>query len=68
MNTEQTKWKKSSFCAGNACVEVARTSRGVDVRSSSGSPILHFTPEEWRDFINGAKGGEFDQDEYDLSA
>jgi hypothetical protein len=60
----QPEWVKSSlsFANGN-CIEVAELAGGeVGVRNSrdAGGPVLRFTPDEWRAFIGGAKGGEFD--------
>lgn len=57
-------FETSSFCGSSACVEVDRTSDAphVLVRDSKDLSIapLVFTAEEWRDFLAGAKGGEFD--------
>jgi hypothetical protein len=57
-------WRKSTRSNGQGqCVEVAGNLPGViavrDSKSPNG-PALVFTPEEWRAFIEGAKGGEFD--------
>jgi hypothetical protein len=59
-------WFKSSlsFANGN-CVEVTDLGDGyVGVRNSrhveSQGAILVFTYDEWRDFITGARNGEFD--------
>lgn len=44
------------------CVEVATNVPGVvAVRSSANGRTLKFTAEEWADFLDGAKLGEFDQ-------
>ncbi|MCC7315414.1 MAG: DUF397 domain-containing protein [Planctomycetes bacterium] len=44
------------------CVQVARKPEGVAVRDSgdSAKSTLYFTHEEWRAFVQGVKGGEFD--------
>jgi hypothetical protein len=57
-------WRKSSFSnAGGDCVEVAPLSGGRvglrDTKDRSG-PVLVFTASEWRAFLKGAKGGQFD--------
>ncbi|MHB1431236.1 MAG: DUF397 domain-containing protein [Streptosporangiaceae bacterium] len=56
-------WRTSSFCGPNGpCVEFAELPGGdVGVRDSKdpASPVLRFTPEEWRAFIAGAVAGEF---------
>ncbi|MHB1595564.1 MAG: DUF397 domain-containing protein [Streptosporangiaceae bacterium] len=57
-------WRTSSFCGPNGpCVEFAELpDGGVGVRDSKdpASPVLRFTPDEWRAFIAGATAGEFD--------
>jgi hypothetical protein len=59
------KWHKSSFSNGNGganCVEVRRSQDGqVHVRDSKDpeGPQLHFTPDEWKAFVSGAKADEF---------
>jgi hypothetical protein len=57
-------WTKSSHSFGNGdCVETAPLPGGhVAVRDSKdkAGPVLLFTPSEWRAFVGGVKGGEFD--------
>jgi hypothetical protein len=60
-----SKWRKSARCGANGgCVEVARlTSRNVGVRDSkivTTSPVLSFSPREWRSFIGTVKTGRLD--------
>lgn len=55
-----TTWKKSSLCASSSCVEVRRLDGGFAVRSSDSSPVLIFSPAEWKDFLAGVRLGEFD--------
>jgi hypothetical protein len=58
-------WRKSSFSNGNGgnnCVEVKRLARAdiVVVRNSKSTGVeVHFTKDEWRAFLDGAKAGEF---------
>jgi hypothetical protein len=51
-------------CGSNAgCVEAARLSEQIGVRDSKNvatSPVLTFTPQVWKGFLGGIKGGEFD--------
>lgn len=57
------KWLTSSACDQNNCVQVASDGAGmVAVRDSKdpGGAILSYTADGWRDFISGAKRGEFD--------
>jgi hypothetical protein len=66
--TEQSKfsnWRKSSWSSGgDNCVEVAFAPDGsVGVRDSKDKghgPVLDFTDAEWRAFVRGVKGHEFD--------
>ncbi|GII91212.1 DUF397 domain-containing protein [Sinosporangium siamense] len=58
------RWRKSTYSnpSGN-CVELARLAGGdIAVRNSRdpGGPALVYTPAEMSAFIQGAKGGEFD--------
>lgn len=60
----QAVWRKSSRSSGEGqCVEVARVDDTIGVRDTKlgeASPVLEFTPDEWRAFIAGMKDGEFD--------
>jgi Domain of unknown function (DUF397) len=60
---EVAEWRKSTRSNGQAqCVEVAELIAAVAVRDSKNpaGPVLVFGPDEWRAFVAGAKGGEFD--------
>jgi hypothetical protein len=64
LDVPRAEWRKSSHSGGNGdCVEVARNLPGiVAVRDSKDphGPALVFTPDEWRAFAAGIRGGEFD--------
>lgn len=64
MDLSDAEWRTSSFSGSNGqCVQVAFLEGGdVAVRDSKDAqgPALIFTPAEWRAFVDGAKGGEFD--------
>jgi hypothetical protein len=52
---------KASQVNGN-CVEVAFAAKAVRVRNSQDpdGAVLSFSHTEWRAFLTGARGGEFD--------
>jgi hypothetical protein len=54
-------WRRSQFCGGGACVEVARSNDSYFVRDSKTvqSPVLRFTEAEWRAFAQGMRAGDF---------
>jgi len=62
------KWRRSSFCNADGCVEVAEVATGIGVqywlrdgKLGATSPVLRFTEDEWRDFHAGmlASSGGF---------
>ena len=54
-------FKRSSYCVISACVEVAQKKNGISVRRATNrKKVLNFSKKEWRDFLKGVKGGEFD--------
>ena len=55
-------WLVSTFCAGGNCVQVAAIGDAIAIRDSKNpdGPVLRYSPEEWRDFLAGAKNGDFD--------
>lgn len=63
METTQ-RWQRATRCSGvnTTCVEVATATDGVAVRDSKdpAGPVLRFTVEEWRVFVDGVRAGEFD--------
>jgi hypothetical protein len=66
LNLSTAVWRKSwrsNGNGGNNCVEVAFLDAVVAVRDSKDwpGPALVFGQSEWDAFINGAKGGRFDQ-------
>jgi hypothetical protein len=57
----QLDWRKSSFCASNECVEIARQNGLVFLRSSvQPRRTVRYTPQEWQAFVNGLRAGDFD--------
>jgi Domain of unknown function (DUF397) len=55
-------WRKSSRSETGACVEVNIGADQVRVRHSQDrrGPVLAFTHTEWRAFLAGVHGGEFE--------
>ena len=57
-------WKKSTASDSAQCVEIARvgSASGVLVRDSKDpeGPWLTFAADEWKAFLVGVRGGEFD--------
>ena len=56
-------WRKAQASVGNgACLEAAPGGGAVWVRDSKdpGGPILGFTRQQFADFLDGCKAGEFD--------
>lgn len=70
VDVAQATWKKSSRSNGQAnCVEVATNLPGVVAVRDSKDPegaALVFTLAEWRAFISGCAGGEFEINEFHL--
>jgi hypothetical protein len=61
--SEVNGYRRSSFCDGGSCVEVAPLESGwVAVRDSKDeSKVPHlYTKQEWAAFVQGVKSGEFD--------
>jgi hypothetical protein len=56
-------WKKSTRSGGNGCVEVNLALPEVGVRDSKdpASPVISFTPESWRVFVEQVRAGRFDR-------
>jgi Domain of unknown function (DUF397) len=63
MTLESLDWKVSRTCDTGACVGVARHGDLVYICNTNDSEgaISKFTPEEWRQFLAGAKLGHFDE-------
>jgi Domain of unknown function (DUF397) len=55
-------WRRTSFCGGGECVEVAQQDQTILVRDSKhpGQEPLRYTRDEFRAFAEGIKSGELD--------
>jgi hypothetical protein len=59
MESSDPRWRKSSYSgtSGGSCVELGQSQRGVLVRDTTdrSGPVLRFTPDAWREFIDRVK-------------
>lgn len=55
-------WKRSSHCSLDDCVEVRHDNGKVMLRHSKApeGPVLTYSLDEWRAFVQGVQGHEFD--------
>jgi hypothetical protein len=55
-------WYVSRTCESGACVKVARRGESVLIGNTNSpeGPFSEFSTEEWRQFLAGAKDGDFD--------
>jgi len=60
---EDGTWVKSSFCADNACVEVAKVGESIAMRDGKRPDQAPLTMrlEEWNHFLDQIVGGKFRQ-------
>ena len=56
-------WRKSTFCANGACVEVAFDGDLVALRDSKNPELgaIQVTRAQWTDFVRGIQAEEFDR-------
>jgi hypothetical protein len=59
---EDISWRVSRTCESGACVMVARQGDSVVVGNTSrpDGPVYRYTRAEWKEFLAGAKLGDFD--------
>jgi predicted secreted Zn-dependent protease len=57
------QWRISRTCDSGACVGVARLGEFVLIGNTNDpdSPVSKFTADEWRQFLDGVKLGDFDK-------
>lgn len=55
------EFKRSTFCASGACVEVAIGESSVTIRDSkfADGPLLEFTHDEWNAFLDATLAIDF---------
>lgn len=56
-------WHTAFGCNGGTCIRIAAKGSMVLIGDSKNpkGPILSYTHAEWRDFLAGAKNGDFDR-------
>jgi Domain of unknown function (DUF397) len=61
--TAELPWRRSSFCTGSTCLEVASLPDGRtalrDSKAGQSGAVLVFSAAEWESFIGGVRAGEF---------
>jgi predicted secreted Zn-dependent protease len=60
--SEDLDWRVSRFCDNGQCIRVARRGEFIVIGNTNDpeGPLSEFTAEEWRNFLAGAKLGDFD--------
>lgn len=60
--SEDLSWHKSRTCDGGACVIVARSGDSVVFGNTTqpNGPVFVYAEAEWKEFLTGAKRGDFD--------
>jgi hypothetical protein len=58
---KSAKWRKSSYCAGGECAEIAKDGEIILMRSTNAPRVVvKYTPEEYRALKLAIQSGEFD--------
>jgi predicted secreted Zn-dependent protease len=59
---EDLDWRVSRACDNGQCIRVARKGKSVLIGNTNSpeGPVSEFTTDEWRQFLAGAKLGDFD--------
>ena len=53
-------WRRSSYCNGGECAEIARMDNMIALRSSTAPDcVVHYSNEEWRALVQAIRAGEF---------
>jgi hypothetical protein len=55
-------WQIARSCNGGACVRVALSENAILIGDSKNpnGPVLPFTRDEWKTFVEGIRQGDFD--------
>lgn len=54
-------WRRSTFCASSACIEVAKVADRYLLRDSNHpeAPGIEVSADEWTAFVRGVRYGDF---------
>jgi len=56
----QSAWRRSSYCQGGECAEIASLHGMVVLRSSTApSDVVRYTAEEWQALVRAIRSDEF---------
>lgn len=60
MGQPDPAWRRSSYCAGGECAEIARVDNAIALRSSTApSNVVRYTADEWLALVRAIRAGEF---------
>lgn len=61
-DSQDLRWRVSRTCDGGACIMVARYGDSVVFGNTSqpDGPVYSYKNSEWKEFLAGAKLGDFD--------
>jgi hypothetical protein len=53
-------WRRSSYCQGGECAEIAKVDNLIALRSSTApGSVVRYTNEEWLALVQAIRAGEF---------
>jgi hypothetical protein len=56
------EWRRSKWCDGGTCIEVAELDTGIMIRNSAQPDIfLEVGDDAWRDFVSRVRAGPSDE-------
>jgi hypothetical protein len=56
----ESAWRRSRYCQGGECAEIAKLDDMIALRSSTApNSVVRYTTEEWQTLVQAIKVGEF---------